>query len=108
VWDKSRRTLLEVFKRENERFWAVAVHPEKYIFASGADNGLFIISLFRERIPSVIADNNNLFFSDRKSIKQYNFPSKNELTIKQFDRESSSSSSKNFGENVFVINYNSF
>lgn len=39
VWDLSRKTCLETFKRDNDRYWVLAVHPELHYVAAGSDSG---------------------------------------------------------------------
>jgi len=54
VWDLNRRSCIDTFKREGDRFWIVGVHPETLIFASGADCGIYVFSLMKEKIPIVL------------------------------------------------------
>ena len=37
VWDLNKRTAVHTFKRENDRFWVIAAHPEINLFAAGHD-----------------------------------------------------------------------
>jgi len=37
VWDLNKRTAVNSFKRENDRFWVIAAHPEINLFAAGHD-----------------------------------------------------------------------
>ncbi len=52
VWDLTRRTCIETFKKNDDRFWIAAAHPENYYFAAGADNGIYVLSLFKDHVPS--------------------------------------------------------
>jgi coatomer protein complex subunit alpha (xenin) len=36
VWDMSKRSGVQTFRRESERFWVLAAHPELNLFAAGA------------------------------------------------------------------------
>lgn len=58
VWDcaaavgnnsNSRGRCLLTIKRDHDRFWCLAAHPELNIFAAGHDNGLMVFKLERER-----------------------------------------------------------
>lgn len=42
IWDLNKRHLLDTFKREQERFWILAIHPESKLLAAGSDNGNYI------------------------------------------------------------------
>lgn len=66
VWDLNKRTPIETFKRDNDRFWVLSVHPENLTFASGCDTGFLVFSLFKEGIPLALTDSNNLFYAHRK------------------------------------------
>ena len=35
VWDMAKRTIIQTFEREHDRFWIMAAHPEKNLFAAG-------------------------------------------------------------------------
>jgi len=35
VWDMAKRTGIQTFRREHDRFWIMAAHPEQNLFAAG-------------------------------------------------------------------------
>ena len=37
VWDLSKRTAVQTFRREHDRFWILAAHPEVNLLAAGHD-----------------------------------------------------------------------
>lgn len=42
VWDMSKRTAVQTFRREHDRFWALTAHPELNLFAAGmGDRNVF-------------------------------------------------------------------
>jgi len=45
VWDMTKRTCLNTFRRENERFWVLAAHPTLNLFAAGHDCGMVIFKV---------------------------------------------------------------
>lgn len=45
VWDLNKRTAVQSFKRENDRFWVLAAHPTINLFAAGHDNGVMVFKL---------------------------------------------------------------
>jgi coatomer protein complex subunit alpha (xenin) len=73
VWDMQKRTSVKTFKRENDRFWVVAAHPEINLFAAGHDNGVMVFKLERERPASAVSLNNLFFINQEKQIKSYDF-----------------------------------
>jgi coatomer protein complex subunit alpha (xenin) len=39
VWDATKRTGIQTFRREHDRFWVLAAHPEMNLLAAGHDSG---------------------------------------------------------------------
>jgi coatomer protein complex subunit alpha (xenin) len=37
AWDMSKRTGVQTFRREHDRFWILAAHPEINLLAAGHD-----------------------------------------------------------------------
>jgi len=73
VWDLNKRTSVQSFKRENDRFWVIAAHPEINLFAAGHDNGVMVFKLERER-PAYTLHQNQLFFINKeKHVRMYDF-----------------------------------
>jgi len=35
VWDMTKRTAVQTFRREHDRFWVLTGHPELNLFAAG-------------------------------------------------------------------------
>jgi coatomer protein complex subunit alpha (xenin) len=79
VWDLNKRTSVQSFKRENDRFWAIAAHPQINLFASGHDNGVMVYKLERERPASTLSRDGKLYFVAKdKSLRLYDFTLKQE------------------------------
>ena len=73
IWDLNKRTCIQSFKRENDRFWVIAAHPEINLFAAGHDNGVMVFKLERER-PAATVHQNTLFYVTRdKQVRSYDF-----------------------------------
>ncbi|KAG5518110.1 hypothetical protein PMAC_003296 [Pneumocystis sp. 'macacae'] len=66
IWDLNKRTSIHSFRRENDRFWIIAVHPEINLFAAGHDSGVMIFKLERER-PAYTVYQNTLFFTNKEN-----------------------------------------
>ncbi|KAG5985299.1 hypothetical protein E4U55_006779 [Claviceps digitariae] len=73
VWDLNKRTAVQSFKRENDRFWVIAAHPEINLFAAGHDNGVMVFKLERERPASATHQNLLFHITKEKQIKSYDF-----------------------------------
>ncbi|KAH7369662.1 coatomer WD associated region-domain-containing protein [Rhexocercosporidium sp. MPI-PUGE-AT-0058] len=73
VWDLNKRTSVQSFKRENDRFWVIAAHPEINLFAAGHDNGVMVFKLERERPASAFYQNNLFFITKDKQVRSYDF-----------------------------------
>ncbi|PHH54702.1 putative coatomer subunit alpha [Ceratocystis fimbriata CBS 114723] len=73
VWDLNKRTAVQSFKRENERMWVIAAHPEINLFAVGHDNGVMVFKLERERPASAIHQNSLFYITKDKHVKSYDF-----------------------------------
>ena len=88
VWDLNKRTSVQSFKRENDRFWVIAAHPEINLFAAGHDNGVMVFKLERER-PAFSSYQNQLFYiTKEKHVRSYDFTKNAEspsmLSLKKF------------------------
>ncbi|KAI1090563.1 Coatomer, alpha subunit [Rostrohypoxylon terebratum] len=73
VWDSQKRTAVQSFKRENDRFWVIAAHPEINLFAAGHDNGVMVFKLERERPASTVHQNTLFFITKEKHVRSYDF-----------------------------------
>ncbi|CAM1503670.1 Fc.00g012610.m01.CDS01 [Cosmosporella sp. VM-42] len=73
VWDLNKRTAVQSFKRENDRFWVIAAHPEINLFAAGHDNGVMVFKLERERPASAVHQNQLFYITKEKHLKSYDF-----------------------------------
>lgn len=73
VWDLNKRTAVQSFKRENDRFWVIAAHPEINLFAAGHDNGVMVFKLERERPAYAIHQNQLFFVTKEKHVRMYDF-----------------------------------
>jgi coatomer subunit alpha len=68
VWDMSKRTAVQTFRRESDRFWVLTAHPELNLFAAGHDSGLIVFKLDRER-PAFSLHGNTLFYIRDKYVR---------------------------------------
>ncbi len=61
----SKRTGVQTFRRENDRFWILACHPDQNLLAAGHDSGMIVFKLERERPPYSCFDGNLYYIKDR-------------------------------------------
>ncbi|GAM85563.1 hypothetical protein ANO11243_035700 [Dothideomycetidae sp. 11243] len=73
VWDLNKRTSVQSFKRENDRIWVIAAHPEINLFAAGHDNGVMVFKLERERPASAVHQNNLFYITKEKHVRSFDF-----------------------------------
>ncbi|PPR00758.1 hypothetical protein CVT24_000783 [Panaeolus cyanescens] len=72
VWDLAKRSSIQTFRREHDRFWVLASHPNLNLFAAGHDNGLIVFKLERER-PAFSVHQDTLYYVRDKYVRQYDF-----------------------------------
>ena len=73
VWDLNKRTLVQSFKRDLDRFWVIAAHPQINLFAAGHDTGVMVFKLERERPASAIYQNQVFYVTKEKQLRSYDF-----------------------------------
>ncbi|EIW78385.1 coatomer subunit alpha-2 [Coniophora puteana RWD-64-598 SS2] len=72
VWDLAKRTAIQTFRREQDRFWVLAAHPQLNLFAAGHDSGLIVFKLERER-PAFAVHADSLYYIRDKYVRSYDF-----------------------------------
>ncbi|KAF7426148.1 hypothetical protein PC9H_008514 [Pleurotus ostreatus] len=72
VWDLAKRTAIQTFRREHDRFWVLAAHPNLNLFAAGHDSGLIVFKLERER-PAFAVHQDTLYYIRDKYVRAYDF-----------------------------------
>ncbi|KAJ2706872.1 hypothetical protein H4R19_004962, partial [Coemansia spiralis] len=80
VWDTTRRTLLQTFRREQDRFWCMCAHPELNLFAAGHDNGLIVFKLERER-PAAAVHQNKLMYVKGVEVHLHDLATANDTRV---------------------------
>jgi len=81
-----KRTLVDTIKKENERFWILAAHPNINILGAGSDGGSLFFNLNRERIHHVV-HNNSVFFIHKNQLKQQNLLTQQVTILKDLNYE---------------------
>ncbi|KAK7435504.1 hypothetical protein VKT23_019626 [Stygiomarasmius scandens] len=80
VWDLAKRTAIQTFRREQDRFWVLAAHPNLNLFAAGHDSGLIVFKLERER-PAFSVHQDTLFYVRDKYVRSYDFNSASDIGL---------------------------
>ncbi|XP_027194065.1 coatomer subunit alpha [Dermatophagoides pteronyssinus] len=82
VWDLTKRTCLSTFRREHERFWILAAHPNQNLFAAGHDAGIIVFKLERER-PAFTIHSNFLFYIKDHYLRRLDFTTAKDIPVIQ-------------------------
>lgn len=108
VWDPSVRQAIMTVRRDADRFWTLAVHPESNLIAAGHDAGMLVFKLARER-PAYTIHNGQLYYVRDFSIRIYDFESKSEAATMNLRRHhfAPSTISCNPTDNMAVVWYDS-
>lgn len=80
VWDLGKRSAIQTFRRENDRFWILASHPNLNLFAAGHDSGLIVFKLERER-PAFSVSGEALYYIRDKYVRAYDFNSSSDIGL---------------------------
>jgi coatomer protein complex subunit alpha (xenin) len=80
VWDMSKKAGVQTFRREHDRFWVMAAHPELNLFAAGHDNGLVVFKLERER-PAFATHDRTLYYVKDRYLRSYEFGSSKDTPV---------------------------
>ncbi|KAG2259314.1 hypothetical protein Bca52824_078608 [Brassica carinata] len=91
VWDATKRTEIKTFRRENDRFWILAAHPETNLLAAGHDGGLIVFKLERER-PAFALSGDSLFYAKDGFLRRYEYSTKNDSQVIPIQRRPPGSS----------------
>lgn len=71
TWDLNKRTGIQQFKRENDKFWYISAHPEINLFAAAHDSGVMVFKLERERPASALSQNSIFYINQEKQVKSF-------------------------------------
>jgi coatomer protein complex subunit alpha (xenin) len=81
VWDVAKRSSVQTFRREHDRFWILTAHPEVNLFAAGHDTGLIVFKLERERPAYVAHRNQSLYYVKDRYLRFYDFQSSRDVPV---------------------------
>lgn len=90
VWDATKRTGLQTFRREHDRFWILGCHPEMNLLAAGHDSGMIVFKLERER-PAFSVSGDSLYFVKDRFLRLFEYSSQKDTQIIPIRRPGSAS-----------------
>lgn len=99
VWDMSKRVGVQTFRREHDRFWILAAHPEQNLFAAGHDSGLMVFKLERER-PPYTSSEGTVFYVKERFLRSFDLATGRDLPVLAVKRSGS------VGNNILSVTYN--
>eukprot|EP01132_Coremiostelium_polycephalum_P002219 gene2219-2736_t len=73
VWDMMKKSTIHMVRREHDRFWTLASHPNQNLFAAGHDSGMIIFKLERERPTFVQNGVDGVFYLKKKHFNSFDF-----------------------------------
>eukprot|EP00124_Ichthyophonus_hoferi_P001771 Ihof_evm4s102 gene=Ihof_evmTU4s102 len=85
VWDIAKRTGMQTFRREADRFWVLATHPESNLFAAGHDTGMVVFKLKRER-PAFSMHQTKLFYLKDKYLRMIDYSNQRDVPMMSIKR----------------------
>ncbi len=90
IWDMSKSQGPQVWRRENDRFWILAAHPQQNLLAAGHDSGMVVFKLNRER-PASDVGGRHLFYYKYPHIRMFDFKTGHDVPMVSTRRPSASS-----------------
>nr|CAD1818817.1 unnamed protein product [Ananas comosus var. bracteatus] len=80
IWDATKRTGIQTFRREHDRFWILAAHPEMNLLAAGHDSGMIVFKLERER-PAFSLSGDTLYYVKDRFLRVYEFSTQKDTQV---------------------------
>ncbi|KAJ1426745.1 vesicle coat complex COPI, alpha subunit [Ochromonadaceae sp. CCMP2298] len=104
VWDISKRLGVQTFRRESDRFWILAVHPEQNLLAAGHDSGMTVFKLERER-PAFDTLSGKCFYVKDRYLRMHEFSSTRDVPLVSL-RRTTSNATPGIGGGPRALGYN--
>lgn len=104
VWDISKRLGVQTFRRESDRFWILAVHPEQNLLAAGHDSGMTVFKLERER-PAFDAVGGKCFYIKDRYLRMHEFSSSRDVPLVSL-RRTTANATPGIGGGPRTLSYN--
>lgn len=105
VWDISKRLGVQTFRRDGDRFWILAVHPEQNLLAAGHDSGMTVFKLERER-PAFDTLGGKCFYVKDRYLRMHEFGNSRDVPLVSL-RRTTSNATPGIGGGPRTLSYNS-
>ena len=105
VWDISKRLGVQTFRRESDRFWVLAAHPDQNLLAAGHDSGMIVFKLERER-PAFDVLANKCFYVKERYLRMHEFSNSKDVPLVSL-RRTTSNATPGIGGGPRTLSYNS-
>lgn len=106
VWDISKRLGVQTFRRENDRFWILAVHPDQNLLAAGHDSGMTVFKLERER-PAFDSLATKCYYVKERYLRVHEYSNGRDIPLVSL-RRTSSSTTPGIGGGPRFLMFNTF
>ena len=106
VWDISKRLGVQTFRRETDRFWILAAHPEQNLLAAGHDSGMTVFKLERER-PAFDTQGMKCYYVKDRYLRLHEFGNSRDLPLVSL-RRTTSNTTPGIGGGPRSLHYNSY
>lgn len=106
VWDISQRMGVQTFRRENDRFWILAAHPEQNLLAAGHDSGTLVFKLERER-PAFDSHAACLFYVKDRYLRMHEYQSGRDVPVVSL-RRAGQNQGNSLGQGPRSLQHNHF
>lgn len=107
VWDISKRIGVQTFRRDTDRFWILAAHPDQNLLAAGHDSGLTVFKLERERPAFDSHGGVRCFYVKDRYLRFHEYSSNNRDVPLVSLRRSTSTGTSGIGGGPRHLQYNS-
>ncbi|VVB09774.1 unnamed protein product [Arabis nemorensis] len=81
VWHAGKRTEIQTFQLNHDRFRILAVHPGMNLLAAGHDSGMIVFKLERERPAFSLSGGDSLFYVKDSFLRHYQFSSQEDSQV---------------------------
>jgi coatomer protein complex subunit alpha (xenin) len=104
VWDISKRLGVQTFRRESDRFWILAAHPDQNLLAAGHDSGMTVFKLERER-PAFESFHGKCYYVKDRYLRSFEYNNGRDVPLVSL-RRANTSSTVGIGGGPRTLQYN--
>lgn len=105
VWDISKRQGVQTFRRESDRFWILAAHPDQNLLATGHDAGMTVFKLERERPAFYSHEGLRCFYVKDRYLRLHEFSNGRDIPLVSL-RRTTSNTTPGIGGGPRALKYN--